>query len=74
MSSALVGSSSTTKVGSQHDRARDRDALALAAGEFMRIAEARLRIEPDIVQRPDHALLALGSAQSSDDAPAGPPR
>ena len=43
----------------QHQRARERDALALAAGEFVRIAVPRLRIEPDVVERGDHALLAL---------------
>ena len=37
----------------QHDGARDRDTLALAAGKFVRIAEARIRIEPDIVERLD---------------------
>ena len=58
----------------QHDGARDRDALALAAGEFVRIAEARLGIEPDIAQRLHHALLALAARQISDDAPTGPPR
>ena len=58
----------------QHDGAGDRDALALAAGEFMRIAKARLGIEPDVAQRPDHPLLALLSASASDDAPTAPPR
>ena len=43
----------------QHDRAGDRDALALAAGKFVRIAEPRLGIEADIVQGADHAALAL---------------
>ena len=43
----------------QHHRARDRDALALAAGEFMRIAESRLRIEADVSERLDDARLAL---------------
>ena len=35
----------------EHERARDRDALALAAGKLMRIAEAELRIEPDRSER-----------------------
>ena len=43
----------------QHDGARDRDALALAAGEFVRIAEPRLGIEPDILERLDDTRLAL---------------
>ena|SRR5436190_533249 len=37
--------------------------LTLAAGEFMRIAVAGLRIQPDIVQRSDDALLSLGPRQ-----------
>ena len=36
----------------QHDGARDRDALALAAGELVRIAEARLGIEADVAPAP----------------------
>ena len=46
----------------QHDGARHRDALALAAGEFMRKAKARLRIEADIGERADDALVALALA------------
>ena len=42
-SSAEVGSSSTSSFGPQHDRARDGDAAALAAGEFVRIAFQHLR-------------------------------
>src|SRR5436190_5637399 len=46
----------------QHQRAGDRDALALAAGEFVRVALARRRIEPDLAQCiVDHAR-ALGLA------------
>ena len=52
MSSALVGSSSTMKVGSSTMRARDRDALALAAGEFVRITETGCGIEPDVRRAP----------------------
>ena len=48
--------------GLQHHRARHRDALALAAGEFVRIAKPRLRIEADLHQRAHHAVLALGVA------------
>ena len=49
----------------QHHRARDRDALALAAGKFVRIAEPRFRIEADVDQRPDDALLALRLGSSA---------
>ena len=44
----------------QHHRARNADALTLAAGKFVRIAEPRRRIEADIAQRLDHARFALG--------------
>ena len=47
----------------EHDGAGDRDALALAAGEFVRIAKARVGIEADVAQRADHALLALAPAE-----------
>ena len=43
----------------QDQCARECDALALAARKLMRIAVAGLRVEPDIVQRGDNALLAL---------------
>ena len=43
----------------QYDRARDGNALALPAGELMRIAEARFGIEADIAQRRDDAPLTL---------------
>src|SRR5216110_526608 len=39
----------------QHHRARDRDALALPAGELVRIAVADRRIETDLDQRGDNA-------------------
>ena len=42
-----------------HDhRARDRDALALAAGEFVRIAEAARRVDADLVERGDDHFVA----------------
>jgi hypothetical protein len=47
----------------QHDGAGDRDALPLAAGEFMRVAKTGLGVEPDVAQRLHHALLALCSRQ-----------
>ena len=43
----------------QDQCARECDALALTARKFMWIAVAGLRVEPDIVQRGDNALLAL---------------
>src|SRR6185312_16155181 len=43
----------------QYDGARHRDALALAAGEFVREAKAPGRIEADIGERAHHARVAL---------------
>ncbi len=43
----------------QHHGAGNGDALALAAGEFMRIAPAGQRIEADFLQRPADALVAF---------------
>ena len=48
----------------QHHGAGNRDALALAAGEFVRIAEARLGIEPDLVQHLDHPARPAPAADS----------
>ncbi len=47
MSSAEVGSSSTRKRASGRVLG-NRDALALAAREFVRVALGRLRVEPDL--------------------------
>ena len=48
-SSALVGSSSTTTFGLHDQRARDGDALALAARELVRIAvQQRLGLPPSV--------------------------
>ena len=56
-SSAETGSSQMISFGSVIDRARDRDALALAAGELVRAAVARgLGVEPDRVEH----LVDLG--------------
>ena len=46
----------------QDQRAGDRDALALAAGELVREAEAEGRAEPDVVERLHDALLLVGEA------------
>jgi hypothetical protein len=50
----------------QHGCARDADALALAAGELMRIAEPRLGIEPDILQRLDNTRLTILRREKAD--------
>ena len=44
-SSAETGSSSTTSFGSQRNRPGNADALALAAGKFMRVAPASIGVE-----------------------------
>ncbi len=44
----------------QHQRARERNALALTAGKFVRIAVTRLRVEPNIGQRGNNTRFALG--------------
>jgi hypothetical protein len=43
----------------EHHRPRDRNALALPARKLVRIAEARLRIEPDLLQHVDHPPVAI---------------
>ena len=57
-SSMLVGSSARTTFGSTAEHARDRDALALAAGELVRVLRRDLlrRDEPDRAQQLVHAL------------------
>ena len=47
-SSEAVGSSSTTKSGSQRQRPRDADALTLAAGQLVRIARRHCRRQADL--------------------------
>ncbi len=47
----------------QHNRAGHRDALTLAAGELVRVADSGLRIEPHLDQRAHDALLAFRPAQ-----------
>ncbi len=47
----------------QHHRPGDRDALALAAGKFVRIAPARRGIEADLFQCCGDALIALAVRQ-----------
>jgi len=43
----------------QHNRAGKRDALALSAGEFMRVAGPRFRVEPDLAEGAHHPLLSF---------------
>ena len=65
-SSAETGSSATMKVGIDRDRARDADALALAAGELARIAVHEARRQPDLRAagpRPARGALVAGARQ-----------
>ena len=51
----------------EHEGGRDRDPLALPAGELMGVAvEEALRVEADVVERPPHPLLALLGGDSLD--------
>ena len=54
----------------QHQCPGDGDALALAAGEFVGVTVAGLRIEPDLHQRVDDRLLLFGLAADPMDAQA----
>ena len=56
-SSAETGSSATMSFGLQRQRAGDADALALAAGELVRIAVGVLGREPDELEQLLHARL-----------------
>ena len=57
-SSADTGSSSTSTFGSQRERPGDADALALAAGELVRVPVAVLGVEADLSQQLAHLLPA----------------
>src|SRR3546814_1200073 len=46
----------------QHQSAGDGDALALAAGELMGVAEAEAAAQPDLVERPLDARLGFAQA------------
>ncbi len=59
MSRALVGSSSMTNLRLEHHGAGDGDALALAAGELVRIAILGVGIEADLGERGADALASL---------------
>ena len=69
-SSAVVGSSAISRSGSLAKRHGDHDALALAAGELMRVGvEPPLGIvEADLVQQLQHAGARLGVVEARDAA------
>ena len=49
----------------QRERARDADALALAAGELVRVAVVVLRVQPDRLHQPLHLAFALALVGNS---------
>ena len=54
-------------VGLEHERRGDRDPLALAAGELVRVAlEVAFGIEADVVERASDVLLVLGLGDALD--------
>ena len=67
-SSAETGSSQTMNLGFRRQGARDADALALAAGEFVRVALGGVACEADRVQQLAHpARRAAASPLAVDD-------
>ncbi len=58
-SSADTGSSPTISSGLKRQRAGDADALALAAGEFVREGVDQFRAQPDPLEQMRHPLAAL---------------
>ena len=80
-SSAETGSSATISFGLQRERAGDADALALAAGELVRVAVVVLRVEADQLQQVLHRALdavlgldVLDPERRADDRADGVPR
>ena len=71
-SSAEIGSSPTMRLGLERERARDADALALAAGEFVRVASACSALQADPLEqsRDPIAALAAGGRRLVDAAAA----
>ena len=47
------------ELGLHRERARDHDALALAAGKFVRVAAHVLALQPDLDEQARHAVVAL---------------
>ena len=64
-SSAEIGSSQTMKFGSERQRARDADALALPAGKLVRIASRHARVEADHSQQFLHPLARGAAARQA---------
>jgi predicted transcriptional regulator len=62
-SSADTGSSQTISAGSHRQRAGDADALALAAGEFVRIAARVLGLQADLSPAARHARARSAAAR-----------
>ena len=62
------GSSATISFGCSDERARDADALALAAGELVRVAVERARAEPDALERLGDPLARARSRPDAMDA------
>ena len=58
----------------EHQRAGDGDALPLPAGEFVREAVQRVRVEPDIGERAADALVALAAVAADAVHDRGLPR
>jgi hypothetical protein len=58
-SSADTGSSQHDHLGAQRERAGDADALALAAGELVRVAVGEVGVEADDVEQVLHLLAAV---------------
>ena len=61
-SSADTGSSATMKFGLDRERPGDDDALALAAGEFVRVAVGVLGGEADALEDLDHGVALAAAA------------
>jgi hypothetical protein len=73
-SSALTGSSADDQLRPRDQRARDRDALALAAGELVRVLGGVARAQADRIERSGDTLALLAgrprrSAVSAYDRP-----
>src|SRR5262245_28938906 len=55
-------------VGLEHEGGRDRDPLALAAGQLVRVAVCEaLELESHVLERPPDMLVALGARNSLHD-------
>ena len=61
------------KLGIQRQRARDRDALALSAGELVRIVAHLLRPQPDALEQLRDALAARSAPSATPCTRSGSP-